>query len=85
MGQSSRGRNDSTSDLRDHESCVCRDSVMYVGSPILPSDKYPLLTSLIGRNQEYLNLNLNFAVNAVKFAIIIGMFPKLLKGYVVMS
>ena len=58
---------------------------MYVGSPILPSDKYPLLTSLIGRNQEYLNLNLNFAVNAVKFAIIIGMFPKPLKGYVVMS
>jgi cytochrome P450 len=34
------------------------------------------------RNQDYLTLNLNFAVNAVKFAIIIGMFPKPLKPIV---
>ena len=44
-----------------------------------------ILTSLIGRNQEYLELNLNFAVNVVKFAMIIGMVPKPLKSYVAMS
>ncbi|KAI9434918.1 cytochrome P450 [Lactarius psammicola] len=34
------------------------------------------------RNQDYLTLNLNFAVNVVKFATIIGMFPKPLKSIV---
>jgi hypothetical protein len=40
---------------------------------------------LIGRNQDYLTLNINFAVNVIKFAMIIGLFPKPLKPYVVMS
>ena len=40
---------------------------------------------LIGRNQDYVTLNLNFAVNVLKFATIISMFPKPLKPYVVMS
>ncbi|KAH9061886.1 cytochrome P450 [Lactarius vividus] len=34
------------------------------------------------RNQDYLNLNLNFAVNVMKFATIFGMFPKPLKPIV---
>ncbi|KAH9047277.1 cytochrome P450 [Lactarius hengduanensis] len=34
------------------------------------------------RNQEYLTLNLNYAVNVLKFAAIIGMFPKPLKPIV---
>ncbi|KAH9025148.1 cytochrome P450 [Lactarius hengduanensis] len=34
------------------------------------------------RNQDYLTLNLNFAVNVTKFATIIGMFPKPLKPIV---
>ncbi|KAI9434726.1 cytochrome P450 [Lactarius indigo] len=34
------------------------------------------------RNQDYLTLNLNFAVNVMKFATIIGMFPKPLKPIV---
>ncbi|KAI9441476.1 cytochrome P450 [Lactarius indigo] len=32
-----------------------------------------------GRNEEYLTLNLNYAVNVLKFATIIGIFPKPLK------
>ncbi|KAI9447172.1 cytochrome P450, partial [Lactarius psammicola] len=34
------------------------------------------------RNRDYLALNLNFAVNVIKFATIIGMFPKPLKPIV---
>ncbi|KAF8274996.1 cytochrome P450 [Lactarius quietus] len=34
------------------------------------------------RNQDYLNLNLNFAVNVMKFATIISVFPKSLKPFV---
>ncbi|KAF8271106.1 cytochrome P450 [Lactarius quietus] len=34
------------------------------------------------RNQDYLDLNLNFAVNVIKFATIISMFPKPLKSVV---
>ncbi|KAH8996774.1 cytochrome P450 [Lactarius akahatsu] len=34
------------------------------------------------RNQEYLTLNLNYAVNVMKFAAIIGMFPRPLKPIV---
>ena len=82
MGQSSRGRNDSTGDLRDHKSRICGSSVVYGVRSCHPID---ILTSLIGRNQEYLELNLNFAVNVVKFAMIIGMVPKPLKSYVAMS
>ncbi|KAH9066645.1 cytochrome P450 [Lactarius vividus] len=52
---------------------VCATSNrVFVGSPLC-------------RDQGYLTLNLNFAVNVVKSAAIIGMFPKPLKPYVVMS
>ena len=40
---------------------------------------------LIGRNQDYMASNLNFAVNVIKSATIISMFSKPLKPYVVMS
>ena len=39
---------------------------------------------LTGRDRDYQTLNLNFAVNVVKFATIISMFPKPLKPYVAM-
>ncbi|KAH9072830.1 cytochrome P450 [Lactarius deliciosus] len=42
---------------------------VFVGSPLC-------------RNQDYLNLNSNFTVNVMKFATIIGMFPKPLKPLV---
>ena len=40
---------------------------------------------LIGRNRDYQTLNLNFAVNVIKYATIISMFPNPLKPYVTMS
>jgi hypothetical protein len=41
--------------------------------------------SLTGRDRDYQSLNSNFAVNVLKFAMIISVFPKPLKPYVVMS
>jgi hypothetical protein len=38
-----------------------------------------------GRDQDYLNLNLTFTVDVVKNAIILRMFPKLLRPYVTTS
>ena len=38
-----------------------------------------------GRNQDYLNLNLNFTTNVVKTAIILRMFPKFLRPYAATS
>jgi hypothetical protein len=35
-----------------------------------------------GRNPEYRELNINFAVNVMKFGMIIGLFPKSLKSCV---
>ena len=40
---------------------------------------------LTGRDRDYQTLNSNFAVNVIKFATIISMFPKPLKPYVVMA
>jgi hypothetical protein len=54
-------------------------------SPIFPFNKYHMLISLIGRDQDYQNLNLAFTVNLMKIATIISMFPKPLKLYVVTS
>src|SRR5260370_39528294 len=51
-----------------------------LSDPSLNSNRY-----LVGRDQDYLTLNLNFAANVIKFATIIGMFPKPLKSYVAMS
>ncbi len=44
-----------------------------------------LLIAHIGQDKDYLNLNLNYAVNVFKFALIIKMFPELLKPYVAIS
>lgn len=40
---------------------------------------------VIGRNQDYLTLNLTFAINVMKLATIISIFPNTLKPYVVMA
>ena len=40
---------------------------------------------LIGQNQDYLALRLNFAVNAMEFAATISIFPKHLKPYIAIS
>ena len=64
---------------------------VFVGTPLcaqkLSDCSFHLINAgccLIGRDQDYLTLNWNFAVNVVKFAAIIGMFPKPLKPYVAM-
>jgi hypothetical protein len=83
LGQSSRHGNYATCGLCDRKSCVCGGSAVYVRS--LPYDQYCLSQCLIGRNQEYLNLNLNFALNVIKNATILNMFPELLRPYVTTS
>jgi len=51
-----------------HVICATTNRV-FVGAPLC-------------RNQDYLTLNLNYAINVVKFALIISMFPKPLKPIV---
>jgi len=84
LGQSSRDRNNATCGLRDHESCVCWVSAVCVKT-LRSFHSININQCLIGQNQGYLNLNLNFAINVMKFATIIGMFPKPLKPYVAIS
>ena len=52
---------------------------------VLRSLQQPALIFLPGRDHDYQTLNLTFAVNVVKFGLIIGMFPKPLKPCVVPS
>jgi len=81
LGQNSRFRNDATCSLRDHESCLCRDSAVCVKTLL----KVLLLIGHIGRDKDYQTLNMNYAVNVFKFATIIKMFPESVKPYVAMS
>ena len=50
---------------------------------ILRSLQLRVLTLFPGRDYDYQTLNLTFAVNVVKFGLIIGMFPRPLKPCVV--
>ena len=43
-----------------------------------------MLISLIGRDQDYQNLNVTFTISLIKTATMISLFPKALKPYVVM-
>src|SRR6266702_8512047 len=83
LGQSPRRRNDATCDLRDHESCVCRVSAVCVKT--LRSFRSVVNQCLIGRDEDYLTLNMNLAANVIKLAAIIGLFPKPLRPYVALS
>ena len=64
---------------------------VFVGTPLCALKLFDLSIQsisyinqcFIGRDRGYQTLNLNFAVNVIKFATIIGMFPKPLKPYVV--
>ncbi len=65
---------------------------MLVGSPLcnflkesFHSFKALLMSIPIGRDRDYLNLNLDFSINIIKFAAIISIFPKSLKPYVATS
>jgi hypothetical protein len=64
---------------------------VFVGTPLCarnlsaPSIQSISYQSQIGRDPDYQSLNVNFAVNVVKFGTIISMFPKPLKPYVTMS
>jgi hypothetical protein len=85
MGQSSDYKNDSACDLCDLESCVCWDSAVCVKSLQSFHSTNTVNRCLIGRDQEYQTLNLTYAVNIIKIAMIISIFPKPLKPYVVLS
>ncbi len=52
----------------------------YLQSTIPYADQY-----LIGRDRDYLDLNLNYAASVMKLATIVSMFPRPLKPYVVIS
>ena len=52
---------------------------------VLRSLQQPVLIFFPGRDYDYQTLNLTFAINVVKFGLIIGMFPKPLKPCVVPS
>ena len=82
LGQSCCRRNYATSRLCDLKSCVCRGSAVYV-RPI--RSMLSLNRCLIGRNQDYLDLNLNFTLNVIKNATILRMFPRPLRPYVATS
>jgi hypothetical protein len=52
---------------------------------VLRSHQQPVLIFIPGWDYDYQTLNLTFAVNVVKFGLIIGMFPNPLKPCVVPS
>ena len=64
---------------------VCLWGLRYVReiSPI--QSKLSVNPFFIGRNEDYLDLNLNFTTNVIKTAIILRMFPKSLRPYAATS
>jgi hypothetical protein len=46
---------------------------------VIQSLLWPVLIFFPGRDHEYQDLNLSFAINVMKFGMIIGLFPKPLK------
>ena len=82
LGQSSCRRNYATSGLCDLKSRVCGGPAVYVR----PTRSILSLNQcLIGRDQDYLSLNLNFTLNVIKNATILRMFPRPLRPYVATS
>src|SRR5579863_7191198 len=71
---------------------ICRaTNRVFVGAPLCPRSfpgfsvvQYEQMLFL-GRNRDYQDLNLTFAVNVVKYGTVISFFPKPLKPCVVIS
>ena len=71
---------------------ICRaTNRVFVGVPLCPRSFPGSLfvqserMRCLGRNRDYQDLNLTFAVNVVKYGTIISFFPKFLKPCVVIS
>ena len=82
MGQGPYPRDPSTRDLSHHESYFCRRSSMFVTALRLSVPRslwWPVLIFSPGRDYDYQTLNLTFAVNVVKYGLIISLFPKPLR------
>ena len=82
VGQGSNHGDPSASDLQSHESYFRWDSSMFVVT-LMFSDLFN--DTLSGRNRDYQDLNLTFALNIMKYSTIISMFPRPLKPCVVVS
>jgi hypothetical protein len=78
LGQGSPSRNRSTSDLSEFLYVRNHFSVLLLGLLRLP-----LLIFCPGRDRDYQNLNLGFAINVVILGAIVSWFPKPLKLCVV--
>ena len=86
MGQCLHSRGPPACSLPCHESYFRRSSSMFVFNYlVLRSLQRPVLILFSGRDYDYQTLNLTFAVNVVKFGLIIRIFPKILKPCVVPS
>ena len=86
VGQDPHSRDRSTRGLPRHESYFRRRSSMFVTAlrlSALRSLQSPVLIFFPGRDYDYQTLNLTFAINVMKFGLIIGLFPKPLKPCVV--
>jgi hypothetical protein len=85
MGQSPYSRDNSTRDLPYHESYFCRCSSMFVIIFPFYDPFSDLCWFFAGRDYDYQTLNLTFAVNLLKFGMIISLFPKPLRPCVTSS
>jgi hypothetical protein len=85
VGKGPHPRDPATRDLPHHKPYLCRGSSMFVifSRSLIPS--VVCADFLSGRDYDYQTLNLSFAVNVMKFGIIIGLFPKPLKPCVLTS
>ncbi len=83
MGEGAYHGDASTSSLQCYQSCFCRGSSLSVIVVTALWFVRSVLTLFLGRNRDYQSLNLTFAINVIKYGIIINMFPKPLKPYVV--
>ena len=85
MGQGPDSRDHSTSDLSRHESYFRRCSSVFVIVFLFYDPFNGLMVFFPGRDYDYQTLNLTFAVNVIKFGLIIGLFPRPLKPCAVSS
>ena len=83
MGEGAYHGGASTSSLQCHQSCFCRGSSLSVIVVTALWFVRSVLTLFLGRNRDYQDLNLTFAINVIKSGIIINMFPEPLKPCVV--
>jgi hypothetical protein len=77
MGQDTYSTNCTTSNLSRLQSAICGHSLMYAA--ILWPFVSDVCRCLEGQNRDYQKIALNYAVNVMKLAYILSMFPKALK------